>query len=72
MPEEQQTRFKLRRLRDGTVKLMAVNENGDLLASGNILAIAPDGRLELFGGVSRHLGLQLDGHRRVVISPHTR
>lgn len=44
----------------GGIRLIAVDEDGERLEKGSILAINPEGKLELYLGIVTDLGLELD------------
>lgn len=63
---EQVLRLRLVQEHDYVV-LCAVDEKGNRVSSGNLLAIYADGRIVRIGSVNTGLGLQLDYDRRVII-----
>lgn len=52
---------------DGTVRLIACDENGSRLHNGNLIQLTPNGRIERFAGINPDFGFQLDENRRILI-----
>ncbi len=53
------TRLRLSKV-GGTIKLDAVDESGERIKFGNILAIRPNGAVHLFPSVNESIGLRLN------------
>lgn len=67
--EPEQENIVRLRLMDGSsgIFLTAVDKNGDVVGGGFLARITTSGTLKLSSNVSEEIGLQLDGHGRIII-----
>jgi len=68
--EKEPTRFQLQELHNGGIKLIMVDNEGLMVASGEVLQIRPDGVIILASSVNRTMGLTLDEEHKVVIDKY--
>lgn len=59
--------IKLVQLDTGRAKLVACNESGGMLPSGNLLVFERDGSIRKIGGVNSELGFMLDSIGCIII-----
>ena len=52
----------------GSIRLIAVNDAGEVLSSGSLLDLHPDGRIHRHDCVGKELGFDLDHDGRIKVS----